>query len=522
MQSPGWYLGLRYMQGTGLVARVGEKIGEAHRGADFIFADRVLCEARNWRAVLSDWWDALTVGGHLILWLPDCRHHDLARGEAKLTLDDVEHALDHKSGWLLRESDLIDGFIYAVWQKRRDEAQIRAPWRKQEKHLLIARMGAHGDALMASSILPWLKSKGWTISFISRNAGCDVLKHDPHIDELILLAAGQVKEEELPHYWQAWQKRFDRFINLAHSVEGDLLKQPGRADYHWSDEQRRALCDRSYLGYLHRLAGVPKPYRVRFYPSAEEEIWARQKAKEFSVRQDRSSSSPLAGEVRRGGERLRTEFSIGDISYGCAPPTPTLPSRGREFDRSQRKDGSKNSGGFILWCLRGSAVHKWWPYGPQAICRLLAKTDLNIILTGDAGAGALAQEILTAAGNYHGDTWRVHTMCGTHSIRQIMALAHNAAAVVGPETGVMNAVSMQKVPKILLLSHSSAKNLSDDWINTTALAPQTSCYPCHRLHFDHSWCPQDEATGAAACAANITAEQVVDAVMNYTGIEHAA
>jgi len=220
MHPPGWYLGLRYMQGSGLIARVGEKIEAARRGAQFIFADRVLCEAKDWRAVLEDWWASLSVGGCLILWLPDCRHVDLAPGEAKLTLSDIEHALDHRTGWHLYEADLIDGFIYAVWRKHGGARQIKTPWRKQNKHVLIARTGAHGDALMAASILPWLKDHGWTISFISKPVGCEILKCDPHIDELILLADGQVKEQELPYYWQAWEKRFDRFINLTYSIEG--------------------------------------------------------------------------------------------------------------------------------------------------------------------------------------------------------------------------------------------------------------------------------------------------------------
>ncbi len=450
MKPAGWYLGLRYMQGRGLIARVAEPVDAAHRGADFIFADRVLAQAKNWREVLEDWWEALAVGGHLILWLPDCRHVEPAQGEARFTLDDISHALDHKSGWQMFESGLIDGHIYAVWQKRGDERQLKTPWRKQPKHVLVARTGAHGDALMASSILPWLKEQGWSISFITKAPGLEILRHDPHIDDLITLIDGQVSDEELPYYWQAWEKRFDRFINLTHSVEGELLKQPARPDYWWPDDQRRAMCGRSYLRYLHQLADVPAPYRVCFYPDEGEKSRAARKALEY--------------------------------------------------------------GPFVLWCLRGSAVHKWWPYGPQAICRLLVKTNLNFVLTGDAEALPLAEDILKAVRDYHGDGRRVHSLVNSHSIREIMALAHHASVVVGPETGILNAVSLQPVPKVLLLSHSSASNLSDDWVNITALKPTSPCYPCHRLHYGHEWCPQDEITGAAACSASITTDQVVNAV----------
>lgn len=451
MKPTGWYLGLRYMQGSGLVARVAEPVGETHQVTQFIFADRVLCEAKNWREVLWDWWNALAVGGHLILWLPDCRYQNLDEGEAKITLDDVTHALDQTSGWQLCEADLIDGHIYVVWQKRKDQAQLRMPWRKQPKHILIARTGAHGDALMASSILPWLKDQGWAISFITKRPGIETLRCDPHIDELIWLADGQVPDAEMSYYWQAWEKRFDRFINLTYSVEGELLKQPGRPDYFWPDDQRRAHCGRSYLRYTHALANVPGPLRVCFYPDATEKAWAAQKSNE--------------------------------------------------------------TGPFVLWCLRGGALHKWWPYGSQAICQLLAKTDLNFVLSGDAESVPLAEDILKAVRDYYGDTKRVTSLVGKQSIREIMALAHHAAVVVGPETGVLNAVSLQPIPKVLLLSHSAASNLSDDWMNIIALKPTAPCYPCHRLHYSDEWCPRDSKTGASACAASIDVEQMVSAVM---------
>ncbi|HEU0118810.1 MAG TPA: glycosyltransferase family 9 protein, partial [Alphaproteobacteria bacterium] len=314
----------------------------------------------------------------------------------------------------------------------------------------VARTGAHGDALMASSILPWLKEQGWSVSFISKRPGIETLLHDPHIGELIWLADGQCSDEEMQYYWRAWEKRFDRFINLTYSVEGELLKQPGRPDYAWSPDQRRALCDRSYLEYTHKLAQVPGPHRVCFYPSEDEKAWALRFAEE--------------------------------------------------------------TGPFVLWCLRGSAVHKWWPYNAQAICQLLARSDAKIVLSGDVDSADMADEIKKAARDYCGSDDRIISLVGQRSIREMMALAHHASVVVGPETGILNAVSLQPVQKVLLLSHSSAKNLSDDWIEVTALAPSSPCYPCHRLHYSHEWCPQDETTGAAACAASITASQVVNAV----------
>jgi hypothetical protein len=118
---------------------------------------------------------------------------------------------------------------------------------------------------------------------------------------------------------------------------------------------------------------------------------------------------------------------------------------------------------------------------------------------GDVEAEPLAHAILEAVKKYHGDTKRVHALVNTHTMRQIITLAHHAAVVVGPETGVLNAVSLQPVPKVLL-SHSAPVNLSDDWIVTTVLKPNAPRSLCHRLYYSHEWCPQNEETGAAACA----------------------
>ncbi len=91
--------------------------------------------------------------------------------------------------------------------------------------------------------------------------------------------------------------------------------------------------------------------------------------------------------------------------------------------------------------------------------------------------------------------------------------------VIGPETGVLNSVAFESVAKVVLLSHSTANNLTRDWVNTEAVASEsTPCYPCHRLHYDHKFCPQDATTGAAMCQVDLAPSSVWDAVQRaYVG-----
>jgi len=94
-----------------------------------------------------------------------------------------------------------------------------------------------------------------------------------------------------------------------------------------------------------------------------------------------------------------------------------------------------------------------------------------------------------------------------------MAMAQLCDMVIGPETGVMSAVAMEPMKKIVFLSHSTVENLTRDWVNTTSLVPvDTHCYPCHKLIFSWEHCNQDGDTGIAKCQSSITPAIVWDAI----------
>jgi len=121
---------------------------------------------------------------------------------------------------------------------------------------------------------------------------------------------------------------------------------------------------------------------------------------------------------------------------------------------------------------------------------------------------------------------RVWPMCGEWKIRQTLAFTLLADMVIGPETGVLNSVSHEPMPKVVFLSHSSAENLTRDWDNTTPLAaPATHCPgrganeapACHQLHYNWDACqqakdPDGNLMGVAQCQAEITADMAYDAI----------
>lgn len=161
----------------------------------------------------------------------------------------------------------------------------------------------------------------------------------------------------------------------------------------------------------------------------------------------------------------------------------------------------------VLWALSGSSVHKFSPHQDAVLARMmLDMPQARVFLVGDDACKILEQG--------WEDEPRVVCLSGALSIRETLALAQQVDLVIGPETGVLNAVGMDEAPhKILFLSHSSPNNLSKHWRHTQALTPaDCACWPCHQLHYGPEFCDLDEETGAARCAVNIAPAVIFEAV----------
>jgi len=303
--------------------------------------------------------------------------------------------------------------------------------------------------IQASSVFPWLKDQGYSITVNCTERGFDIIKNDPHVDAIILQPKDWVPNEELGDFWDVLAENFDRYVNLSESVEGSLLAMEGRSQFRWDPDFRRLVNGRvDYLEAVHAIAKVPLPYRPKFYPTQKE----------------------------------------------------------IEFSRKVRR----RVGGFaILWSLSGSSFHKAWPYTDNLVARLLHEhPDIKVIFVGDDFCRILEQG------------WekepRVICRSGKWSIRQTLAMAQVVDLVVGPETGVLNAVSFEDVGKVLMLSHSSRTNLGGGWKNTSVIEPiETDCFPCHKMHYSKRTCNEDEVTGAAMCAARITVDAVQAAIEGH-------
>lgn len=333
-------------------------------------------------------------------------------------------------------------------------------WPSAEKTACVVRYGAIGDILQGASILPELKRQGYHVTFLCEPLGEMLLKDDPHVDAFIVQDKDQVPNRELPAYWAQIAKRFDKFINLCESVEGTLICLPGRAKYEFPHALRHKLCDHNYHETMFELAELPFHAEGKFYPSHVE----HSKAQDFVEKIEKAVNADWVM-----GAKWRDPF-------------------------------------IIMWTLNGSSHHKFYPHQDAVIARILTEIpQAHVILVGDESG-----QILQVGWEKEP---RVHLLCGEQTVRETLALAQCCDMVIGPETGVLNAVAFEDLAKIVLLSHSSRKNLTLHWVNAEGIEPrQTACYPCHQLHYDRSHCPEHTQSGAALCQWNISPDIVWEAV----------
>jgi hypothetical protein len=90
-----------------------------------------------------------------------------------------------------------------------------------------------------------------------------------------------VAPEDLIAYWQWERVKYQRWINLIHSVEARLLWIPTDVLFHAPDSVRRAQGAENYLEAVHRFAELPYEPRQKFYPSADDLAWARAERAKF-------------------------------------------------------------------------------------------------------------------------------------------------------------------------------------------------------------------------------------------------
>lgn len=444
---------------------------------DFVFSTHLLEHIEDYHTALRAWWSLLAVGGHLVLYLP---HADLypRRGMPGANPDhahdflpsDIVSAMAPIGAWdLVVNQTRGQGVEYSFLQVYR---KLDVPGRADDpsfqyahafscdlprpaKTACVVRHGGFGDQLQAASLFPELKRQGYHLTFLTTPKGRDILAQDPHVDDWFMVDKDQVPNHELVHFWRETAKNYDKFVNLNESVEGTFLAMPGRTQHAWPHALRHKMLDRNYAEFAADLAEIPFKPEGKFYPTDVEKAWVADQVRELIV----AMNPPTTG-----------------MPFGVRLPRPYI----------------------VVWTLSGSSPHKFTPHQDTVIQMILLQLKRAVIML----VGDEVCKILECGWEKEP---RVRCRSGALSIRQTLALVQAANLVIGPETGVLNSVAYEpNITKVVLLSHSSRENLTKHWVSTHAIAGVAPCYPCHQLHIDTEFCPQEPVTGAALCQANVS------------------
>ena len=450
---------------------------------DYVFSSHVLEHIPFDKVVkcLKEWLRVTKVNGYLVMYLPDETLYPKV-GEPGANPDhkwNVSYKLlvelMEKAGhWDLvdwqRRDQGTEYSLFFVFQKKTKGHTFSCTKPKPEKRAAVVRYGAFGDIVQASSVFKGLKDQGYHVTAYCSPPGSDVILHDPNVDEFYYQDKDQVPNHALGVFWDYHKQKFDKWVNLSESAEGTLLALPGRFLHGTPPQLRHKLANMNYLELQHDAAGIPHRPQVHFYATSDEKSWAR---------------------------TLREKMG------NCT----------------------------IVWSLAGSSVHKTWPFVDSIIAALLLEfPHLHVVLVGGPAAVLLeqgwfkvgddGQPIRDEAGRKVQVDPRVHPVSGDWSIRETMAFSQVADIVIGPETGVLNAVSHEPNAKVVFLSHSSHENLTRDWNNTHVLwADRTHCPgrganeapACHQLHYGWDHCKNalgddGKPSGIAQCQMDITPE----------------
>ena len=329
----------------------------------------------------------------------------------------------------------------------------------------VARFGGIGDNMIAASVLPLLKKQGYKVEVITDEKNGALFKNNPYIDKLAIK-----KDGDLPNdcglEWQKWfrsrSSEYVKMIHLSHTIEGLLAHWPSQTAFYWPAKVRRELCGKSYLEMVHDIAEVPYEFSSLFYPTATEHKQA-----------------------------IETRRKVGDTVVG--------------------------------WVVKGSRGDKVYPYSPMAVARLIKECGVSVVLFCGVGEDyKQAAQIQEHVKNQNGSDAGLHVASTGNPddwpTRRALTFAQHMDVMVGPDTGVMWSVAMEKLPKVMLLSHAGIDNITKHWVNTTTLHAEperVKCWPCHQLHDSPDTCCPNKDNNGAACISDISIDSIINTVRRY-------
>lgn len=426
---------------------------------DSVFSSHLLEHIEDYQGALKDWWRCLKVGGYLVLYLPHKKFYPNV-GTAGANPD---HKHDFEPSDIVNAMrEVADDWDLVVKQDRNEGVEY--------SFLLVFRKYAAGGVKFS-----------WLQSFARPKKTACVVRYGGFGDMLQAANLFPALKREGYHVTVMTTPKGQNVIAEDPNVDAWFIQDHEQVPNHelnafWSVISKRYT---TFINLCESVEGT-----LLAMPGRANHMWPKAVRDRYLDINYLEFTSQLAG----------VPYASESLFY----PTD------EELQRAENE--LCLTGPNIVWALAGSSCHKFYPGQDAVIAKiLLAYPSCRIFLVGDD-----ACQILEAGWEKEP---RVVMLSGKLGIRDTLTLAKVADAVIGCETGVLNAVAFEPNRKVVLLSHSSHENLTKHWRNTFSLAPQgLDCHPCHRLHYTREFCREDAESGAAMCQRLIHPDEVFGAL----------
>jgi heptosyltransferase-1 len=350
----------------------------------------------------------------------------------------------------------------------------RSPSTAPPRSILIIRLSAIGDIIMASGVIPCLRAAypNARIAWLTEAGNEDLLQANPRLDRVFLWPRRRWREQ-----WKAGRRR------LVWQEFRQLRRELRDQDFDWVLDLQGLLKSAVWAW----LAGGRRRIGLG---SKEGSQWL------MTETVDRPTESPLIGKEYRhlmavlatAPERFAMDMIVSDAATASAAA----------LLRELGTDGA-----FAVFCPFTTRPQKHWfdERWAELAGRLRHETGLVPVLVGGPGDRECAEAIVDASGG------AAVNLCGRTRLDECAAVVRFSQLVVGVDTGMTHMGIAMDRPSVTLLGS------TDPYFETgtphgRVLYHDLPCYPCYR---------RPTCGGEYTCMRMHTVDRVFDTIRTLLG-----
>ena len=345
-------------------------------------------------------------------------------------------------------------------------------------NILLIRLRLIGDVVFTTPAIAALRRQfpDARLSYLVERAAEPVVRHNPHLDEVIVADRPRGVRRLLYDLRLARRLRASRY-----DVVIDFHGGPRSAWLTWATRARQRI------GYA--IPGRPLAYTTRL-------PWSR-------------ALMPPRHSVQNQWDLLRP-LGIAAEDRGQSPVEMIADQRAaRSVDRRLRDAGVDPSASIVVIHVSAGNPFRRWPSGHFAtVAAALAREDASrrIIITSGPSEQHAADAVAAEAQRLTGSNAAAIVRCGEFDLSELRALVARSAVYIGGDSGPLHIASTSDVPIVALFGPTLPER-SMPWRGEKARAIAIEagplpCRPCHQ---------RECVPGDFRCLTGITPEQVIAA-----------